>query len=95
VDASDRRVASWRTSLASKAAFEATPLVVDGVLYLSTPTSRVIAFDAATGTSRWVYDPELRPHAQLFGGDVAGVALWTDSGKRPGEPAFRLVYVAR
>jgi glucose dehydrogenase len=47
------------TTLGSKAAFEATPLMVDGVLYLSTPTNRVIALDAATGVSRWVYDPTL------------------------------------
>ena len=38
------------TTLASKAAFEATPLMVDGVLYFSTPTNRIIAIDAATGT---------------------------------------------
>ena len=37
------------TSLAESAAFEATPLMADGVLYLSTPTNRVIALDAGTG----------------------------------------------
>src|SRR5687767_537316 len=31
------------------AAFEATPLVVDGVMYVGTPLGRVIALDAATG----------------------------------------------
>ena len=31
------------TNLGSKAAFEATPLMVNGVLYFSTPTNRVIA----------------------------------------------------
>ncbi|CAA9569403.1 MAG: Glucose dehydrogenase, PQQ-dependent, partial [uncultured Thermomicrobiales bacterium] len=47
------------TDLAAAAAFEATPLMVDGALYLSTPTNRVIALDARTGTERWVFDPEL------------------------------------
>src|SRR6266480_4184699 len=32
-----------------RAAFSCTPLVVDGVMYLSTPSSRVIALDAETG----------------------------------------------
>src|SRR3546814_7327946 len=36
-------------------ASEATPLVVDGVMYLATPYTRVVAPDAATGTERWAY----------------------------------------
>ena len=32
------------------APFESTPLVIDGVLYFSTPSNRVIALDAETGT---------------------------------------------
>ena len=39
-------------------AFECTQLVVDGVLYLSTPSSRVIALDAETGKQLWKYDPQ-------------------------------------
>src|SRR5206468_11330062 len=38
-------------------AFECTPLVIDGVLYLSTPSSRVIALDAETGAEIWKFDP--------------------------------------
>src|SRR5919106_619435 len=34
---------------AKKAAFEATPIMVDGLLFLSTPYNRVIALDPATG----------------------------------------------
>ncbi|HUO62778.1 MAG TPA: pyrroloquinoline quinone-dependent dehydrogenase [Terriglobales bacterium] len=81
------------TSLATKAAFEATPIMVDGILYLSTPTSRVIALDAATGTSRWVYDPKLDLTLNYSEVTSRGVALWTDSGKRPGELGYRLIYV--
>src|SRR5438270_5621409 len=36
--------------------FEATPLMVDGTLYLSTPLGRVIALDPATGRERWTFD---------------------------------------
>ncbi|NIQ54475.1 MAG: PQQ-binding-like beta-propeller repeat protein, partial [Gammaproteobacteria bacterium] len=42
----------------SDARFEVTPLMVDGTLYLSTPVSRVVALDAATGGERWVYDSD-------------------------------------
>src|SRR5437762_3047079 len=39
--------------------FEATPLVVDGTLYLSTPFGRVIALDPATGRERWTFDAKV------------------------------------
>ena len=38
-------------------AFETTPLMVDGVLYLTTQTSHVIALDADTGKELWTFDP--------------------------------------
>jgi glucose dehydrogenase len=39
-------------------AWESTSLMVDGVLYVSTSLSQVAALDAATGKTKWVYDPE-------------------------------------
>ncbi|MBM4185924.1 MAG: PQQ-dependent dehydrogenase, methanol/ethanol family [Gemmatimonadetes bacterium] len=36
---------------------EATPIVVDGVLYVSGPWGSVFAVDAKTGAERWRYDP--------------------------------------
>src|SRR3989442_12390664 len=41
-------------------AFEATPLVGDGTMYLGTPLGRVIALDPATGHQRWVFDPKIK-----------------------------------
>ena len=41
-------------------AFQTTPLMVDGVLYLSTPNQRVVALDAETGRERWTFDPYAR-----------------------------------
>ena len=38
---------------------EATPIVVDGVLYVSGPWGSVFAVDAKTGKERWRYDPEV------------------------------------
>lgn len=44
---------------AARSAFECTPLVVDGVMYLTTPFSRVIALEAETGKQIWSFDPKL------------------------------------
>jgi len=81
------------TRLATEAAFEATPLMVDGVLYLSTPTNRVIALEAATGKERWVYDPKLDLKLNYSEVTSRGVSTWTDRGKKPGEPGHRRIYV--
>ena len=38
--------------------FQATPIMVDNVLYLSTMYARVVALDAETGAERWTFDPK-------------------------------------
>jgi PQQ-dependent dehydrogenase (methanol/ethanol family) len=50
---------TWFADLDTRRGQEATPLVVDGVLYVSTAWSRVKAYDAATGKALWAYDPEV------------------------------------
>src|SRR5262249_9677355 len=59
--------------------FEATPLVVDGTMYISTPFGRVIALDPATGRERWTYDAKVDRHGNW--GDFAnrGVSTWLDA----------------
>jgi len=62
--------------------FEATPLVVEGVMYLSTPYNRVVALDAASGRELWAYDPEAYRDGQVPNGTGfvhRGVALWRDA----------------
>jgi quinoprotein glucose dehydrogenase len=64
-------------------AFEATPLYVDGTLYVSTPLGRVIALDPATGKQRWSYDGKVDRDGGY--GDFAnrGVSTWKPpSGER-------------
>ena len=39
--------------------FEATPVYVDGAIFLGTPLGRVIALDPVTGKERWSYDSEV------------------------------------
>src|SRR2546426_4739200 len=60
------------------APFESTPLVIDGVLYLTTPSSRVIALDAETGKEIWEVDPQAGlPGPRRFHQN-RGVAYWQD-----------------
>ncbi|MBD3630449.1 pyrroloquinoline quinone-dependent dehydrogenase [Cyclobacterium sp.] len=61
---------------AEKAAFEATPLMVEGVLYLSTPSNRVVALDAATGAEKWTFDPGVNLKANYSEITSRGVSTW-------------------
>ncbi len=46
---------------------QANPIVVDGILYATTPRLRVIALDAATGRELWSFDPNAgKPPASRF-----------------------------
>ena len=59
--------------------FEATPVVAEGVLYLSTALNRVLALDPATGRQLWRFDPKLALNIERNEGFVSrGVALWRD-----------------
>ena len=64
-------------------AFEATPLYIDGTLYLSTPLGRAIALDPVTGKERWSYDSKV-PRFMGYGDFASrGVSTWTSaSGER-------------
>lgn len=49
----------WHRELGTTHGVEATPLVVDGVIYTTGPWSLVYAFDAKTGEPVWTYDPKV------------------------------------
>jgi len=70
---------AWYADLDTNRGQEASPLVIDGVLYVSTAWSKVLAFDAATGKPLWSYDPKVPPEWGARGCcDVVnrGVAAW-------------------
>ncbi len=50
---------SWYYDLPTKRGVEATPLMVNGTLYVSGSWSLVYALDAVTGEERWVFDPQV------------------------------------
>src|SRR5688572_13842026 len=59
------------------AAFETTPIAVDGRLYLSTPSGRVIALEGDTGREMWRFAPEPRtPGLPLRRAAHRGVSYW-------------------
>ena len=79
----------------AKSTFEATPLFVDGTLYVVSPFNRVIALDPETGRERWVFDPNLDRIG--YYGDAftcRGLATWVDPERRPGDVCRRSIYVA-
>ena len=60
---------AWYYDLDTARGQEATPLVVDGVMYISTAWSMVKAFDAKTGKLLWDFDPKVgarNPHPRLL-----------------------------
>lgn len=70
---------AWSFDLKTQRGVEATSIVVDGVMYLTSSWSIVVALDARTGTHLWTFDPkvakEKSKHACC---DVVnrGVAVW-------------------
>jgi quinoprotein glucose dehydrogenase len=64
-----------------KAAFEATPILVDGTLYLRTPYDTLIALDPATGKQRWKFDPEIKRDEDYSEVTSRGVASWVDPAR--------------
>ena len=70
---------AWYVDLDVRRGQEATPIVVDGVMYFSTAWSKVFAVNAATGEKLWSYDPKVPPEWAVNACcDVVnrGVAVW-------------------
>ena len=62
--------------------FQATPIMVNGILYLSTMYTRVAALDAKTGAERWTFDPRAYEGGPVGAGPTGfkhrGIAYWSD-----------------
>jgi quinoprotein glucose dehydrogenase len=62
----------------SRSAFEATPILYENTLYLTTSSTDVIAVDAASGALRWRHDSNSRKDLHYSDGVSRGVSLWID-----------------
>ncbi|MBD2843497.1 PQQ-dependent dehydrogenase, methanol/ethanol family [Erythrobacter rubeus] len=73
---------AWFADMDTARGQEATPLVIDGKLYLTTAWSKVKAFDAATGEALWDFDPQVPGETAVKACcDTVnrGLAAWGDS----------------
>ncbi|HVV66011.1 MAG TPA: PQQ-binding-like beta-propeller repeat protein, partial [Rhizomicrobium sp.] len=72
---------AWEYRTYSVRGLEATPIVADGVMYITKSWSIVTALDAKTGKELWTYDPKVPGATGRYACcDVVnrGVALWKD-----------------
>jgi quinohemoprotein ethanol dehydrogenase len=70
---------AWSFEFDTNRGQEATPLVIDGVLYTSTAWSKVYAIDGRTGRLLWQFDPQVpgeRAAASCCDVVNRGVAIW-------------------
>ncbi len=80
-----------KSDLNKMAAFEATPIMIEGTLYVSTPFNQVIALDPATGKERWKYDPDIDRTRGYSEVTSRGVSTWLDPQRKPGDPCRRRI----
>ncbi|MGH8293221.1 MAG: PQQ-binding-like beta-propeller repeat protein, partial [Gammaproteobacteria bacterium] len=71
--------------------FEATPILYDGTLYLTTSETNVVAVNATTGKLRWRYDSNVK---KLWYSDAAsrGVTLWVDDQTPAAAPCHARIF---
>lgn len=70
------------TTLTVRSAFEVTPLVDNGVMYVVTAFHRLVALDSETGKELWAFDPKLdktRPRNLFI---HRGPALWINGKEK-------------
>src|SRR5690349_5771705 len=70
---------AWYQDIDTERGQESTPIIVDGVMYLTTAWSMVKAYDIRTGAQLWAYDPKIdRAKGSDACCDVVnrGVAAW-------------------
>jgi quinoprotein glucose dehydrogenase len=79
--------------LDKKAAFEATPILVDGKLFLSTPYDHVIALNPQTGLKIWEFDPKLELPYGASEVTSRGVSAWRDPQVKAGKPCALRIYI--
>ena len=82
-----------KTELVRKAAFEATPILVDSKLFLSTPYNHVIALDPQTGSRLWKYDPHVNLAQNYSEVTSRGVSAWQDLKVKPGQPCRLRIFL--
>jgi quinoprotein glucose dehydrogenase len=76
-----------------KAAFEATPILVDSKLFLSTPYDHVIALNAETGAKIWEFDPKLELPYGASEVTSRGVSAWREKSGKSGQACALRIFI--
>ena len=80
-------VKDWKRS-----AFEATPILYNGTLFLTTSSTDVLAVNAATGELRWRHDSQSRKDLHYTDGVSRGVSLWVDEQSAADAPCRARIF---
>src|SRR5688572_13779396 len=65
-----------------KSQIQCQPIVVDGVLYATSPALKLLALDAATGKPLWTFDPFAAGAEEHALGVNRGVVYWSDGQEK-------------
>src|SRR5438034_273779 len=68
-------IPKWAYRTGKVGSFQTSPLVVDGVMYATTPFNHVVALDARNGTPIWRYEHKLRTEKFCCGPANRGAAI--------------------
>jgi quinoprotein glucose dehydrogenase len=74
--------------------FQATPILIDGMLYVATVYGRVIALDPETGTELWKYDAGIDPKVKRGEFANRGVTYWRAAEGTKGQSCERRIFLA-
>jgi quinoprotein glucose dehydrogenase len=74
-----------KTELIQKAAFEATPILIEDKLFLTTPYNHVIALNPENGVKLWEYDPHVDLGKDYSEVSSRGVSAWIDPKAKRGQ----------
>jgi glucose dehydrogenase len=70
------------TTMPNASSFEATPLMVDGILYVSTPFHRLFALNPETGRMLWSWDSHFDTRNRVVVYLSRGVTYWSDGTRK-------------
>ncbi|MBC8111002.1 MAG: PQQ-binding-like beta-propeller repeat protein [Verrucomicrobia bacterium] len=64
----------------NRSQIQCNPIIVDGILYGSTPQKKIFALDAATGKEIWKFDPKnyITDDTPWWGGTTRGITYWQE-----------------
>src|SRR5262245_53618195 len=67
---------AWTYDSGETGGLQSNPIVVNGTLYTTTPSHKVVALDAATGVARWTFDSGIEGR-----GPNRGVTYWSEANE--------------